>query len=68
MPRMDAQEKKWRAESDADTLRRAAELQSDRTRLTAARRELERQQKATVRAIGFTPKEAFRRGGAKKRG
>jgi len=32
------QEKKWRAESDADTLSRAAEIKADKKRMAAAER------------------------------
>lgn len=36
-PTVSADEKRWRAQSDADTLARAEEIRADRSRHTAAR-------------------------------
>jgi hypothetical protein len=36
MPSMSTDEKRWRAQSDADTLARAQEIMQDRSRHTAA--------------------------------
>lgn len=36
-PTVSAEEKRWRAQSDAETLARAEEIKSDRTRHSAAR-------------------------------
>jgi hypothetical protein len=36
VPSISADEKRWRAQSDADTLARAEEIKADRSRLTAA--------------------------------
>lgn len=57
-----AEEARWERQRDADTLRTAAEIRSDSRRMVGARSELHKQAKATQKAIGYIPKEAFRRG------
>lgn len=47
---MDAQEKKWRAESDARALVEAEEVKADKGRLTAAKKQLQRQVRDTTTA------------------
>lgn len=42
----------WRAESDRDTLNRAAEVVADRIRLRAAMKLMRQQQRGVVRMIG----------------
>jgi len=38
MPRVSAEQKKWQAQNDLDTLKRAAEIQADRQRHGAAKK------------------------------
>ena len=42
-PRMDAEEKKWRAQDDLRTLQRAKEIEANRSRMAAAQREAKAQ-------------------------
>jgi len=42
-PRMDADEKKWRAQEDLRTLQRAKEIEANRSRLAAAQKEAKAQ-------------------------
>jgi hypothetical protein len=47
---MTAQERKWQAQSDLNTLTEAERIRSDKTRLGAARAEASRQTKAIQKA------------------
>jgi len=49
---MAAQEKKWRAESDAETLARAAEIKGDKGRLAAAQKVATEKAKQYQAAVG----------------
>jgi hypothetical protein len=49
-PRLSADEKRWRAESDMRILRDAQAIRSDRSRLTAARKEAAKTIKALQQA------------------
>jgi len=42
-------ERKWRARSDCDTLKTAAEITGDRSRLAAAKREAAQQQRSLAK-------------------
>ena len=42
-PRMDAEEKKWRAQDDLRTLQRAKEIEANRSRMAAAQKEAKEQ-------------------------
>jgi hypothetical protein len=50
----------WRARDDADTLRRAGEIMSDKSRLSAAKKEADKTVKALTRVIGGGSKAAPR--------
>lgn len=54
------QEKKWRAESDADTLSRAAEIKADKKRMAAAERAAMEMANNMLRAVG---KKTTKKGG-----
>ena len=45
-PRMTAEDKSWRARSDLRTLQEAREVEADKTRVTAAKREAQAQMDA----------------------
>ena len=45
------EEKRWRAESDADTVIRAQEIMNDKNRLSAAKRILSERAKASQQAL-----------------
>ncbi len=49
-PRMTAQERKWQAQSDLNTLTEAERIRADRSRLSAARSEANKQTKAIQKA------------------
>jgi hypothetical protein len=51
VPMMD---KEWRARDDADTLRRAGEIMVDKSRLSAAQREVQKTARALERVTGGT--------------
>ena len=54
MPKsISSNEKKWQAEDDASSLKRYAEIQSDRGRMSAANKCLEKQMKETSMAMGM---------------
>ena len=48
--KMMAQEKKWQIESDADTLKRAAEIEMDAKRAKPAKKKLDEMQKYIKKA------------------
>ena len=50
--KLTVQEKKWRAESDADTLSRAAEIKADKKRMAAAERAAMEMANNMLRAVG----------------
>lgn len=52
--KMTADEKRWRAESDASTLKRIAELQSDPTRMREAQKLLKKEQDQIAKAMTAT--------------
>ena len=58
--KLTAQEKKWRAESDADTLSRAAEIKADKKRMAAAERAAMEMANNMLRAVG---KKTTKKGG-----
>lgn len=58
--KLTAQEKKWRAESDADTLSRAAEIKADKKRMAAAERAAMDMANNMLRAVG---KKTTKKGG-----
>lgn len=45
-PRMSAEDRKWRARSDLDTLRQAEEIKMDRGRMGGVQREMQNQMAA----------------------
>jgi hypothetical protein len=47
-----AQESKWRAESDAETLRRAAEISGDKSRLRAAQSHVRQSIREMQKVVG----------------
>ncbi|WP_186197989.1 hypothetical protein [Burkholderia gladioli] len=51
-----ADEKRWRARSDADTLAAAQEIMQDRARLTAAQRSAKEQATRLDRVVNCAPK------------
>lgn len=58
--KLTVQEKKWRAESDADTLSRAAEIKADKKRMAAAERAAMEMANNMLRAVG---KKTTKKGG-----
>lgn len=56
MPRISAEEKKWRAQSDLETLKRASEIQADRARHSAAKRIAADEAKKLASLAGNKPK------------
>lgn len=58
--KLTVQEKKWRAESDADTLSRAAEIKADKKRMAAAERAAMDMANNMLRAVG---KKTTKKGG-----
>jgi hypothetical protein len=67
MEKISADERRWKRQNDADTLRRAAEIQADSKRFSGAKQELKSQIKESQRAIGipgkgYISKETFRHG------
>lgn len=52
--RISADEKKWRAQSDLETLSRASEIQADRSRMSAVKAVAQAQVKALSRVAGAT--------------
>jgi len=69
---MDAQEKRWRAESDANTLMNVEEIKSDAPRKKAALAELKKREKEikktlkTVKTVTATKKKTKPRSKKKK--
>ncbi|TXM68178.1 hypothetical protein [Methylobacterium sp. WL120] len=59
-----AQEKEWRTQSDLETLSRAAEIQNDRTRMTAVQKHAAKQ----VANLNKVAAPAKAKAPAKKRG
>ncbi|WP_186111276.1 hypothetical protein [Burkholderia gladioli] len=55
-PSISADEKRWRARSDADTLAAAQEIMQDRARLTAAQRSAKEQATRLDRVVNCAPK------------
>jgi hypothetical protein len=62
--RISADEKKWRAQSDLETLSRASEIQSDRSRMSAVKAVAQAQVKALSKVAGTTraPKAPAKKG------
>lgn len=58
MPRMSAEQKKWAAQDDLNTLKRAAEITADRGRHSAAKRIAadEAKKLASLAGVGARPK------------
>lgn len=56
--RISAEEKRWQAQNDLDTLRRAQEITSNRTRLSAAKGEANKQTNMLKKVKSITPKPA----------
>jgi hypothetical protein len=50
--RISADEKKWRAQSDLETLSRASEIQADKARMAAVRSHAQAQVKALTQVTG----------------
>jgi hypothetical protein len=72
MARISADEKKWRAQSDLETLSRASEIQSDRSRMSAVKAVAQAQVAAlskvagTAKAPSKAPSKATAKAPAKK--
>jgi hypothetical protein len=58
-----SEEKRWKAEGDADTLERSAEIQDDKRRLKAAL-DASRKRADVVAKVGERLKKLFGKGGA----
>ncbi len=56
-PRLTAEDKKWRAKNDLDTLRAAGAIQSDKQRLNAAKRMASEEVKNLRRIAGRGPRK-----------
>lgn len=65
-PAMPAMEDDYRAQSDADTLRRAGEIMGNKPRMMAAKSHMEHSMQAMAKAMGMakgaTPKASAARG------
>jgi hypothetical protein len=55
-PRMSAEEKKWRARDDSDTLRRAQEIMADKGRHSAAKAHAQTEIKRLQNIVGVQSK------------
>jgi hypothetical protein len=56
-PRLSAQEKAWRAQSDLQTLQNAQAIQTDRSRMAAARLEAKKTIQAVQQVVKKTGKK-----------
>ena len=57
-----AMDREWQARSDADSLRRAAEVMADRSRMSAAKQCITKEQRGMQKMMGGAPRTGGKKG------
>ena len=55
-------DREWQARSDADSLRRAAEVMADRSRMSAAKQCITKEQRGMQKMMGGAPRTGGKKG------